>query len=152
MIFTMTEQAPTRIEIPAVVELPAQVSMGVHSIAPDTTAEQDRASASQRLAERTTAPTTTEEDDRRTASQRAINLKWEDTQSKVALAVCGVSLAIAGGLAMFGKWLGTGELQLASVVFLYGVANLVIGFYFGRTNHQRTGGVESPYQQPYQGR
>jgi len=26
-------------------------------------------------------------------------------------------------------------------VFLFGVANLVTGFYFGRTNHQRTGGI-----------
>ena len=31
--------------------------------------------------------------------------------------------------------------KVAAFVFLTGVANLVIGFYFGRTNHQRTGGI-----------
>jgi len=148
----VSESIPTSVEIPAVVELPAHAALGSRSIAPDTTAEQDRATADARQVARTTPPTTTEEDDRRTASQRAINLKWEETQSKVAMAVSAVSLGIAGSMAMFGKWLGTIELQLASVVFLYGVANLVIGFYFGRTNHQRQGGVGKHDESEYMGR
>jgi hypothetical protein len=37
--------------------------------------------------------------------------------------------------------MGSIEVQLAAIVFLFGVANLVTGFYFGRTNHQRSGGV-----------
>lgn len=74
--------------------------------------------------------------------QRHINLIWETTQMKVALSFTWGSLAVAGTLAVFGKWLGTPDLQLAAIVFLFGVANLVTGFYFGRTNHARVGGVQ----------
>lgn len=77
----------------------------------------------------------------RTQGQRDINFIWESTQMKVALSVTWGSLFVAGLLATFGKWLGSPDLQLASIVFLFGVANLVTGFYFGRTNHARTGGV-----------
>jgi hypothetical protein len=87
-------------------------------------------------------PTTTEEQERVSAGQRAINLIWENTQMKVALSVIWASLGVAGILAVMGRWLGSPDLQLAAVVFLFGVANLVTGFYFGRTNHQRTGGVD----------
>lgn len=73
--------------------------------------------------------------------QRDINTIWEQTQRNVALSVTYGSLVIAGVLALFGRWVGTPDLQLASVVFMFGVANLVTGFYFGRTNHTRTGGV-----------
>lgn len=74
--------------------------------------------------------------------QRHINLIWETTQMKVALSFTWGSLSVAAGLAVFGKWLGSPDLQLAAVVFLFGVANLVTGFYFGRTNHARVGGVQ----------
>lgn len=57
-----------------------------------------------------------------TAGHRQINVIWETTQMRVALSVIWGSLVVA-------------------VVFLFGVANLVTGFYFGRTNHARTGGV-----------
>ena len=77
----------------------------------------------------------------KTAGQREINMIWENTQMKVALSVIWSSLVVAGSLAVLGKWLGTPDMQLAAIVFLFGVANLVTGFYFGRTNHQRTGGV-----------
>ncbi len=87
------------------------------------------------------APTTTDEEDRKTAGQRQINLIWETTQMRVALSVIWSSLAVAGVLAVLGKWLGTPDMQLAAIVFLFGVANLVTGFYFGRTNHARTGGI-----------
>lgn len=77
----------------------------------------------------------------RSQGQRNINAVWEDTQRKVALSVTYGSLVIASALAVFGKYLGSPDLQLASVVFMFGVANLVTGFYFGRTNHARTGGI-----------
>lgn len=92
------------------------------------------AAAATPMASRTTA-----EQDLRTASQREINLIWENTQMKVALSVVWSALAAALTLAVFGKVLGTSEIQLAAVVFLFGVANLVTGFYFGRTNHARIG-------------
>lgn len=87
------------------------------------------------------SPSTTLEEDRKTAGQREINLIWENTQMKLALSVIWTSLAVGGCLAVFGAWLGTADVQLAAVVFLFGVANLVTGFYFGRTNHQRSGGI-----------
>lgn len=77
----------------------------------------------------------------RSEGQRAINVIWESTQRNIALSVTFGSLTIAGALAIFGKWLGSPDLQLASIVFMFGVANLVTGFYFGRTNHARTGGI-----------
>lgn len=86
-------------------------------------------------------PTTTEEEDRVSAGQRTVNLIWETTQMRLALSVIWAALAVASVLALMGKWLGAPDVQLAAVVFLFGVANLVTGFYFGRTNHQRTGGV-----------
>lgn len=75
------------------------------------------------------------------AGHRAINAIWETTQMRVALSVIWGSLGVAAALSVFGKWLGSPDLQLAAVVFLFGVANLVTGFYFGRTNHVRTGGI-----------
>jgi hypothetical protein len=107
----------------------------------NTTAEQDRQTAGERLALRTVAPKTTEEQDRVSAGQRVVNLMWESTQRMIALWVIGAALSVGIALAVAGRVLGTPDIQLAAVVFLFGVANLVTGFYFGRTNHQRTGGV-----------
>lgn len=87
------------------------------------------------------SPTSTEEDDRVSAGQRTVNLIWETTQMKIALSVIWGSLFVGVALAVFGKWLGSGDIQLAAVVFVFGVANLVTGFYFGRSNHQKIGGV-----------
>jgi hypothetical protein len=87
------------------------------------------------------APTSTEEEERVSASQREVSLIWETTQMKIALSVVWAALAVSTALAIFGKTLGSPELQLAAGVFLFGVANLVTGFYFGRTNHQKVGGV-----------
>jgi len=68
-----------------------------------------------------------------------VNLTWENTQRLIALSVTWVSLMIASWLAVMGA---TESVQTAALVFVFGVANLVIGFYFGRTNHQRIGGVD----------
>lgn len=85
------------------------------------------------------ASKTTVEEDLKTAGQRKINLVWENTQMRIALSVIWASLLVSGILATAGKILGTPEVQLAAVVFMFGVANLVTGFYFGRTNHARMG-------------
>jgi len=82
-------------------------------------------------------PTTTEEQDRGTQGQREVNMVWEATQRQIALGVIVVALSVAAWLAVA----GAADNAVAASVFLYGVANLVIGFYFGRTNHQRIGGV-----------
>lgn len=85
----------------------------------------------------TAAPTTTAEQDRSTLGQREVNLMWEGTQRQIALSVIIVALSVAAWLAVTSET----DTKTAASVFLYGVANLVIGFYFGRTNHQRIGGV-----------
>jgi hypothetical protein len=73
-------------------------------------------------------PTTTLEEDRLTASARNINLIWEVTQATIALSVVGATVISAFYLAEENSLLGNAFF-------------LVIGFYFGRTNHARTGGV-----------
>lgn len=93
-----------------------------------------------KIGDKNIAPTTTAAEDLTKAGQHEINLVWEKTQMKIALSVIWASLAVSGALAVMGKHLGTPDLQLAAVVFLFGVANLVTGFYFGRTNHERSAG------------
>lgn len=87
------------------------------------------------------AATTTTEEQRKAAGQPAINAVWENTQMRIALSVIWAALFVSSVLAVAGRLLGSAEVQLAAIVFLFGVANLVTGFYFGRTNHQRTGGI-----------
>jgi hypothetical protein len=84
------------------------------------------------------APTTTEEQDRTSAGQRKTSDTWEETQRQIALSVVWAAVSVSGWLAVMAR---TESVQTAALVFLFGVANLVIGFYFGRTNHQKVGGV-----------
>jgi len=71
--------------------------------------------------------TTTAEEDRKTFGQRRINLIWEVTQAAIAILVAGAAIIAA--------LRGQVSEMLGNAFFL------VIGFYFGRTNHQRVGGV-----------
>jgi hypothetical protein len=100
------------------------------------------------------APTTTAQQDLISAGQREVNLLWENTQSRLALIII-----VAFNLVIFlvigwALWRlttevdGDSSLVLAvlalistALTLLYGLTNLVVGFYFGRTNHQRTGGI-----------
>lgn len=88
------------------------------------------------------APTTTAEQDRGTEGQRHVNLMWEGTQRLIALSVIFVALTVAAWLAVTSET----DTKTAASVFLYGVANLVIGFYFGRTNHARVGGIQNEHR------
>jgi putative Mn2+ efflux pump MntP len=83
------------------------------------------------------SPTTTAEEDRHTASQRSINRTWEITQSVLALSFILTAEIVIG----FVIW-GISELRSAAFTFLTTIVGTVIGFYFGRTNHQRVGGVD----------
>jgi hypothetical protein len=74
------------------------------------------------------APTTTPEQDRHSLGQRRVNLIWEITQALIALAVTVATFIML--------YVGKEAAALTNAFFL------VIGFYFGRTNHQRVGGVE----------
>lgn len=72
-------------------------------------------------------PTTTAEENRKFAGQRRVNIIWEVTQAVIAISVTAAAL--------------TSALRSTSGELLSNAFFLVIGFYFGRTNHQRTGGV-----------
>lgn len=78
---------------------------------------------------------TTSEEDRKTAGQRRINIIWESTQSFIAVLVTLATLLVASTLTIRGDESTAAFLLLSNAFFL------VIGFYFGRTNHQRVGGI-----------
>ncbi len=83
------------------------------------------------------------EGERITYGQRRINLLWERTQAVIALSVVEATIVVVVVLVLrsaSGAASGTSDSAIAFVL-LSGLANLVIGFYFGRTNHTRTGGV-----------
>lgn len=67
----------------------------------------------------------------RTAGQRRVNLIWESTQATIALGVTGTTLYVTANTVS-----ETAFALLSNGFFL------VIGFYFGRTNHQKTGGID----------
>lgn len=74
-------------------------------------------------------PTTTAESDRKTKGQRHINLLWEVTQSIIALSLTAAYIFVS--------------ISKIESIALNNSFFLVIGFYFGRTNHQKTGGTGS---------
>lgn len=75
------------------------------------------------------SPTTTAEENLHSLGQRRVNLVWESTQSLIALAVTGATLYAA---------INSIDSAVLSNAFF-----LVVGFYFGRTNHTRVGGVDT---------
>lgn len=79
----------------------------------------------------------------RTEDQRRISGMWERTQQVIALSVVETALLVATLLVIFNANQGNDATSGVAFVFLASVANLVIGFYFGRTNHQRVGGVST---------
>ena len=79
-----------------------------------------------------------------TAGQRRVNIIWEVTQAFIAISVTGTSLYVAANLVLGSSTTDAAFLLLSNAFFL------VIGFYFGRTNHQRTGGTG--YINDYKGR
>ena len=75
-----------------------------------------------------------QEDTLRSAGQRRVNILWEVTQALIAVAVTGATLYVSASLALKQDLMGA-FLLLSNAFFL------VIGFYFGRTNHTKTGGI-----------
>lgn len=67
--------------------------------------------------------------------QRKINLRWETTQATIAIAVTLTTLAVCAYLVIKGEGASGAFLILSNVFFL------VVGTYFQRTNHTKTGGV-----------
>lgn len=79
--------------------------------------------------------TTTAEENRHSAGQRRVNIIWEVTQALIAVSVTCATLYVAASLALHSA-------EMAAFLLLSNAFFLVIGFYFGRTNHQRVGGVD----------
>lgn len=85
---------------------------------------------------------TTSEQDRRTAGQRRVNIIWEATQAVIALAVTGTGMFTASQLALRVDTSDANKsMAITAFLLISNTVFLVIGFYFGRTNHERTGGV-----------
>lgn len=78
-------------------------------------------------------PTTTKEEDVKAEGQRQINRVWEYTQSGIAIAVVAANI-VYEFVRLFIKSIDPGSGKLLEYAFF-----LVIGFYFGRTNHARMG-------------
>lgn len=84
-----------------------------------------------------------------TAGQRQINLMWEKTQMRIALlVVCGVMVGYMVVVAAVVWMILNDKAEPVSLTLLGGAlgalssfGSLVIGFYFSRTNHTKTGGV-----------
>jgi len=97
------------------------------------------------------APTTTEQEDIVTEGQRAINLMWESTQSKIALLVVQVGMAMNGFVVVVLiclSFFGGKPIDVATVAIITGsiaainlTSGIIIGFYFSRTNHSAIGGT-----------
>lgn len=69
------------------------------------------------------------------AGQRHINRIWEYTQALIAILVSTATLYVAANLSLIDRG------EMAAFLLLSNAFFLVIGFYFGRTNHTNTGGV-----------
>jgi hypothetical protein len=93
-----------------------------------------------------TAPTTTAADDLRTKAQRWTNKLWESVQAYIAATVVTVALFVNARLAFMAIAGNVTEGQLAtansSTQNINILASLIIGFYFGRVNHQKEAGVQ----------
>lgn len=79
---------------------------------------------------------TTFQEDLIVAAQRRINLIWEVTQSAIALVVV-LAAMIVGAYQGFLSIVNRPEYP----VILSTTLGVVVGFYFGRTNHTATGGI-----------
>lgn len=82
------------------------------------------------------APTTTTEQDLKTAGQRRINNVWEYTQAAIAFSVV---ITTCIGIFIGRVVQGSNTSTIPFPPEWWTILGLVIGFYFGRTNHARIG-------------
>lgn len=81
---------------------------------------------------------TTAEQDLGTSGQRRINLMWETTQAIMAVAVTLAVLGVSAYLAIVKE-------STEAYFLMSGAFFLVVGTYFQRTNHTKTGGISGPH-------
>jgi hypothetical protein len=82
-----------------------------------------------------------DEANRKTQGQRRINMVWEATQALIAIGVVGTALMANGAVALSREITAASQASSSALNSLNVMAALVTGFYFGRTNHERVGGV-----------
>jgi len=82
-------------------------------------------------------PTTTAEQNLRTAGQRRINMIWEYTQAFIAILLVISAVIITVVPSLQGRAIEVPDVLTSSLF-------LVLGFYFGRTNHARIGDSPPP--------
>lgn len=97
------------------------------------------------MPEESLTPNTTVQQDLTFLGQRKINLIWEYSQASIALIV-----VICNMIAALFNVLNHKDINVPPV--LSSSLFLVIGFYFGRTNHSQIGGVGEKPNQEYKGR
>lgn len=94
---------------------------------------------------RSLPPDTTAQQDKTAAGQRNINRIWESVQALIALSVVVSGLYVSIRLALLYLLANATEAQqtvaYAAFIVISNLVSNIVGFYFGRTNHQRTGGV-----------
>lgn len=88
-------------------------------------------------------PDTTAESDRQSLGQRRVNIIWEGNQAVIALVVVLTGMYTSANLALRLDSTENGKsIAITAFLLISNTVFLVIGFYFGRTNHQRVGGVQ----------
>ena len=80
--------------------------------------------------------TSTREQDRHALGQRRVNIIWEMTQAFIAIGVVSALLYTSAKIAL------RNDMDKTAFIVMSDIGSLVIGFYFGRTNHQKVGGVD----------
>jgi hypothetical protein len=84
--------------------------------------------------------TTTFQQDLTAAGQRHINVKWETTQQIIAVVIASAVTVACSWLIVGGK---DDSLRTPAFMLLSNAFFLVVGTYFQRTNHTKTGGVSA---------
>lgn len=89
-----------------------------------------------------TAAHSEDEESLRAKGQRWTSILWETTQATIALLVTGTGMYTAAQLALRNdEEANAKSMAITAFLLISNTVFLVIGFYFGRTNHQRVGGV-----------
>lgn len=110
--------------------------------------ENESISAEGKLPSQPLPATSTEQEDITRAGQRIINLLWEKTQSKVALLCIGgtmlVNVLVVGAMLFYQNEISPVKITVitSSLASMGLTVGIIIGFYFGRTNHTLTGGIK----------
>lgn len=145
---------PVEIEQPEVMDVNVLEAKDVHDYDHSQTVNLDPAShkaLEEGLKQRkppSLTPDTTAEEDLRTLGQRRVNLLWEGMQALIAGTVVSTALYVAAKLTLVALLPDVNERQMAMAITAFllisNLVSLVIGFYFGRTNHARIGDAEKP--------